>query len=155
MTGFEDTAGRGVNVFYGPRTRLEGITGNMKTLGAIKQLVVELSAENVSDGFAGFFSLPAGVKPLRAIVDVEEAFVLGGTTPALSIGTDGSEGTNGFDIAEAVAEAVGVTEITSFNGTWADELAAVTRVGILLTGSTPTITSAGIVKVIVEYAQVK
>ena len=152
---FEIAAKRGVRVFFGPRTALEGLSGDVKTEGMIKQLVVEITGQNILDNVIGLAELPKGSKVLRAIVDVEEVFVVAGTTPAINIGTSGSAGTNGFAISEAVAEAVGITEITSFNGDYAAELAAASLVGVNLSGAGAAVTAVGKMKVVIEYVQAK
>lgn len=51
---------------------------------------------------------------------------------------------------EAQAEAVGTVKPT-LNGTWANPLAAETTVGIALGGTSPTVTEAGRVDILIEY----
>ncbi|NOQ73238.1 MAG: hypothetical protein GQ574_14620 [Crocinitomix sp.] len=78
--------------------------------------------------------------------------MLGGTTPVIDIGTESTEATNGFTITEAQAEAVGMYDLTSaLAGTWAAGLAADTTVGLLLGGTSPTVTSAGKAKIVIRY----
>lgn len=154
--GFENMVKRGVPNFFGPRTATEGLAGEFRTDGAVKELVLDFTGENINDDVYAVqtFTLPAGAKLLRAITEISEAFVLGGTTPTIDVGTDGSEGTNGFDIVEADAEAVGVYVDTTFAGTWANRLAADTLVSVALGGASPTVTAAGRAKVVLEYVQV-
>lgn len=102
------------------------------------------------DGFIKALKLPVGAVIVQAIAQVKEVFVLGGTTPTISIGTQGSEATNGITLSEAQAEAVGTVKPT-LNGTWANPLAAETTVGIALGGTSPTVTSAGRVDILIEY----
>lgn len=142
---------RGVDNFYGPRTRIEGQQGEVKTSGAIKQMILEFTGDNHTT-FTGL--LPASAKVLRAIVNVEVVAVLTGTTPALEIGTDTSEEANGFTISEAQLEALGTVEITSFNGTWTTELQTATTVGLALSGSSPTFVG-GEFRVIIEYVLIE
>lgn len=151
---FETGAVRGVPTFYGPRTSTEGLVGVLKVEGNINQFSLEFTGQNILDDVWNIqtFIIPAGSKILRAITEISEAFVLGGTTPTIDVGTDGSEGTNGFDIAEADAELIGVYEDTTFAGTWALRLAADTLVSVALGGGTPTVTAAGRAKIIIEYA---
>jgi len=153
--GFENMAVRGVPNFFGPRTSTEGVGGEFKTTGVVKELVLDITGQNILDDVWAVqtVTLPAGAKPLRAITEVTEAFVLGGTTPTIDVGTDGSEGTNGFDFTEAQAEAVGVVVDTTFAGTWAARLAADTLVSVALGGSTPTVTAVGRMKIVIEYTQ--
>jgi hypothetical protein len=83
---------------------------------------------------------------------VKEAFVIGGTTPAIVIGTEGSEATNGFVISEAQGEATGTYDVSgTLTGTWAAPLAAATTVGIDMSGTSPTVTDAGLAEVVVKY----
>jgi hypothetical protein len=139
----ENSAGIGVSNFYGKRSTTEGQAGNYKTSGTKEELVVEITGSNIADVVG---SLPAGATPLRAYVDVQEVFVVS-TSGTLDIGTDGSETTNGFQLTEATLEAAGVTEVTTFNGTWADKLAAATTVGLALAGTA----TGGKARVVLEY----
>lgn len=144
---------RSVYNFYGPRTRLEGNLGEVRTAGTIKEMVLEFKGDTYS-----FVSgkLPASAKPLRFILNVESAFTLTGTTPALQVGTSGSEATNGFTLSEANLEAAGTYVSTSFNGTWGSELAAATTVAIVLSGTgSPTIAASGNARVILEYVLIE
>ena len=154
--GFELDTVRGVFSFYDRRTTDELTIGKIKTEGVLNQLTIELSGENLNDiensiALRQITDLPAGSTPIEVHVDVSEAFVLAGTTPNLEIGTEGSEETNGFQILEATLEAIGSVTITSFNGTWAARLAAVTPVGIALSGTGPTATTAGKARIVVSY----
>lgn len=149
---YEDSAGIDVKNHYGPRESGRA-AGVYETDGAKRQIVLDLVADQVSDGiFIEDFVIPAGSLIIGAYVDVGEAFVLGGTTPTILVGTDTSEVTNGLVISEAIAEATGAANVTAtLTGTWAAKLAADTTVGVALGGTTPTITDAGAVKVIIEY----
>lgn len=148
----EANTGIDVKNHYGARETGRA-TGVYETDGAKRQIVVELTGELVGDEiFVEPFVIPAGSLILGAYVDVDEVFVLGGTTPTILVGTDGSEVTNGLVISEAVAEALGVADLTAtLTGTWAAKLAAATTVGITLGGTTPTVTNAGTAKLIIEY----
>ena len=151
MANKEDSAGLGISNFYGTRNTTEGTVGNYNVDGAVQELVVEFAGDTLGQASG---TIPAGAKVLEAYVEVSEAFVLGGTTPTIDIGTDGTEGTNGFDVSEANAEAVGLYVDTTFAGTWANQLAADTTVGVALGGSSPTVTSAGRMKAVVRYVKV-
>jgi hypothetical protein len=102
------------------------------------------------DGFIKALVLPVGAVLSNVVVQVKEAFAVGGTTPTINVGTQGSETTNGFPISEAQAEAVGTYKPT-LAGTWASPLAAAVTVGVALGGTSPTITSAGKMDIIFEY----
>lgn len=147
-----------VSNHFGRRTELdEESMGIINTEGVLNQLVVDFdSATLVAQDFPlQAFALPARSKVTKVLVDVREAFVLGGTTPAAEIGTSGSAATNGFAITEAQLEALGVYDVTaSLGGTWANMLAARTVLGIAFTGTAPTATAVGRARVIIEYAKI-
>lgn len=105
-----------------------------------------------NDAFLTQFKIPVGAVIARVVVQVKTAFVLGGTTPTILIGTEGSEVTNGFPISQAQAQAVGTYDLTAARtGTWNAPIAATLTVGIALGGTTPTVTSAGRMDVIISY----
>ena len=146
-----------VNNHYGPRNDTHKTVGSYNTLGGMQEMVLDIDGESVGNQAYTLLApkLPAGVIIEDVYLYVEEAFVLGGTTPAIEIGTEGSEATNGFTITEAQAEATGMYDITSaLSGTWASGLAAETTVGLALSGSSPTVTSAGKARVVVRYVRV-
>lgn len=141
----------GVKNFYGPRTRFEGATGSMATRDAEREIVVFFDGANYTSVSA---TLPAGaVVSENAIVEVTEAFALGGTTPTINWGVSGTESTNRLaQLSEAQAEAVGVYSVASA-GTLAKDtpLAAAVTLKVALGGTTPTITSAGKCKISIRY----
>jgi len=156
--GYE-TATQGLGAtrnFYGPRDSNEGTEGSHKTFGTKQQKVLDISAQSISDDvFAVDLAfLPAGALVSDAYVQVLEAFVLGGTTPTILVGTDGSEVTNGLVISEAIAEGTLITTtiFATAAGTWAAGLAADTQISVVLGGTTPTITAVGHLRVTIEYA---
>jgi hypothetical protein len=148
----EDSAGINVKNHYGAR-ETGGATGVLRTAGNKTELAIELTGTLVDDGvFIEDYVIPAGSLILAAYIEVDEAFVLGGTTPTILVGTDGSEVTNGLVVSEAIAEATGAADLTAtLTGTWAAKLAAATTVGVALGGTTPTVTSAGTAKLVIEY----
>ena len=162
MAGFENTSGLNVSTYYGPVSTPDGTSGSMNTMGAVAELAFEFSGRNINDGgqLDGFIKLPAGVRVVSAYVEVEEVFDLGGTSPTINIGTDGSASTNGVAITSAAAEAVGVytdgDSSVSINGTWNTSagLTAETSVSVELGGANPTATNAGKARVIVSYIKV-
>jgi len=146
-----------VSNHYGQR-EVKGSTGVMNTSGAMNELVIDLDASMVT---ATAFPLLAPKLPAGAIIEdvymeVTEAFVVSGTTPAIEIGTETSEATNGFTITEAQAEALGTYDLTSaLSGTWAAGLAAETTLGIAMSGSGgPAVTSVGKARLVIRYARV-
>jgi len=155
--GFEANTGLGVNNHYGQRDTGHGI-GHIKTEGSVNELVVDVTGDMLNDTFRLPVVLPVESIFLDAYVDVEEAFVLGGTTPTILVGTSGSEVTNGVVVSETLAEAVGSAAITgTFTGTWSVTagLAAATTVGVVLGGTTPTATAGvGKARVVIRYANI-
>lgn len=159
--GDGSTSGNGnvtttVNNHYGPR--MTGKTqGSMKTEGALGELVFDVDGEMVGNEAFALLApqVPAGTLVTAVYVEVTEAFVVGGTSATINIGTEGSENTNGFEVTEAQAEAVGVYDVTSsLQGTWAAGLAAATTIGIDMDGTSPTVTAAGKMRVVVKYVDV-
>lgn len=142
-----------VHNHYGPRNTGKTV-GKMDMDGVINELVIDLDGTMVGNEA---YPLLAPTIPQYAIVEdvyleVTEVFVLGGTTPAIEVGTEGSEATNGFTITKTQAEAVGTYDLTSaLSGTWAAGLAAETTVGLALSGTSPTVTSAGKARVVIRY----
>lgn len=142
----------GVKNYYGPKGRHETLQGVLKTGGAVKEGVVRFTGENYS---LVSFKLPAGAAIVgKPLVEIEEAFALGGTSPTINIGTSGSHGTNYLcEISEAQAEAAGTYASAAPAGTLAVDapLAAETTVVVALDGTNPTITAAGKAKVVFQY----
>ena len=152
----EDSAGINVINIYGPRPVPDMARGTMKTEGGFNELTFEFSGKDINENLTNVLNiLPAGIRFVDFYVEVQEAFVVSGTTPALEIGTNGSEETNGFTISEAILEAVGVSAVsTTFAGTWNASLAAETSVGFELSGTNPVVTDAGHARVVARYIKV-
>ncbi len=122
----------------------------------MQEVVIYVNGSDFSSGsYNTRATLPAGSTFVEAIAEVTEAFVLGGTSPTIAVGTDGSEETNnGIELAEASAEATGTYYNATGAGTWANPLAADTDIGVALGGTTPTVTDAGEAKVVIRYIKV-
>jgi len=143
----------GVTNYYGPTGRFDNDEGVIYAQGSVREQVVYFTGANYSQVA---FTLPAGARIMGApIVEISEAFALGGTTPTINIGVSGSHGTNYFcEISEAQAEAVGTYQSAAPAGTLATSaapLAAAANIVVALDGTTPTITGAGAAKVVVQY----
>ena len=160
--GYENKSGLGVNNFYGVRGTGGGI-GLEHGYGTTFTLRVDLTGQSVNDAVAGFTPpvvIPKGAKFLTAVLRVDEAFSLGGTTPTVQIGAVGSVATNGFVLSKTELETVGTKAVTSTGaGTWAIGstvgTAAAAKVGFALGGATPTVAStAGRATLILEYVNV-
>lgn len=159
--GDGSTAGSGnvvstVNNHYG--TRDTGKTSGVHTMtGTMKELVLNIDGTMVGNAAYPLIvpTLPAGAHVDEVFAEVSEAFALGGTSPTIEVGTETSEATNGFTITEAQAEATGTYDLTgALSGTWAAVLAAETTLGLAQAGTSPTVTSAGKMKVVIRYSVV-
>lgn len=76
----------GVANYYGPRHRHEGVNGVVRTDGTLKQAVIRFGGDTYS--YVSFV-LPAGASLVgKALLQVDEVFSMGGTTPHLVIGVD-------------------------------------------------------------------
>jgi hypothetical protein len=143
---------RGVSVQYGARETGRAI-GKLQSGGGRVRQAFDITGQLLNDGIHGVVKIPAGALVESAYVEVDEVFVLGGTTPTILVGTEGSEVTNGCVISEAQAEAASTYDISgTLTGTWAAGLAADTEVSVALGGTSPTASAtAGKARVVVEY----
>jgi len=156
---YENKAGLNVNNQYGVRDT-GGAVGLEHGYGTEFVLRIDLTGQSIADAIAGF--IPPVVIPKGANFDsfklrVDEAFVVTGTTPALSIGLAGSVGTNYITLSETELEAVGTKEVTATGaGTMAVGSAtgttAAAKLGFALTGTTPAIAAtSGKATLIMKY----
>lgn len=151
---FKNEAGLGVKNFYGTRTANEGVMGGIQVQGSDNELTFDISGKGIQDNIELLNTyLPKGAKVTKAIAEVKEAFVVTGTNPVLAIGTNGSETTNGIELTEAQLESEGTYELTTFDGTWANGLAADTEVGLALGGANAAVTDAGRVRMTVHFTK--
>lgn len=137
----------GVTNYYGTRTTFDGAAGTDGRVGNERVYTLYIGGVDLT---AATVRLPAGFTMHgNAVVEVQEAFNLGGTTPVINIGVSGSEGTNRVaQISEAQAEAVGTYSIASAGTLAANTpLAAAATIAVALGGTSPTSTSAGRLKV--------
>jgi hypothetical protein len=157
---YENSAGLGVNNHYGARDTQDGIVGGgkLESSGSVVEAVVYARGSDFTSGaFDTQLTIPAGSKFVSAIAEVTEAFVLGGTTPTINVGTSGSADTDyGIELSEANGETVGTYFAEGTNGTWSQTavLANDTVVAVELDGTTPTVTDAGAMKVVIRYIKV-
>lgn len=143
---------------FGPRD-VGGTVGVLKVEGMEEELVIDFDGAYFNDGFVGArdYVLPAGAVIKNVYMDVEEAFVTGGTFTALDIGTKGSEATNGFSVTDTQLEATGSVNLTSeLSGTWDGEapLAANTPIGFVLTGTGASLTNAGKARITIQFYRI-
>ena len=144
---------------YGPRGTEDGVVsgGQVHGNGVVQEAVIYVTGDDFGSGtdFDTQLTIPAGSKFIEAYAEVTEAFALGGTSPTINVGTNGSEGTNyAIELAEADAEAAGQYYNSTGAGTWASVLSADTTVGVALDGTSPTVTSAGQMKVVIRYIKI-
>ena len=135
-----------------------GTTGVLHRVGNKESLVISFDGKlyNDVDNVLVAHVIPAGSVIKGVYMDVKTAFTVGGTTPALEVGTDGSEATNGFTVSEAQLEATDSVNLTSaLSGTWDGEapLAADTTVGFALSGTSPTVDDDGEVVFTIDYVR--
>lgn len=118
-----------------------------------KELTFVLDGEKFSGGVYQFVTteaLPVGAVPISAFVRVSEAFVLGGTTPTIQVGTSGTGAAAVFgSLAQASAQALGTYTLTVTATPLTSTTAGNLRVS--LGGTTPTVTTAGRATVTVTY----
>lgn len=153
--------GSGLNVTNQFGARETGAAaGAQSTLGMKRQLEVVLNAEGLNAAgnaytFLPKVYLPKGAKIVAAYVVVKTAFTMTGTSPTILVGTKSSESTNGVVVSQANAASVGVVDITStLAGTFASALTANTQIGVAFGGTSPVVTSAGSLRVLIDYIQV-
>ena len=157
--GVSTTQVRAVHNHYGPWTEVSP-DGILLTDGSRNEYSWEITGADLqnaaqADRWLVIPTLPKNAIIEKAVVEVKEVFALGGTTPTINFGTNGSETTNGISITQAQAQALGVFNVTTFNGTWGSALTADTSVNVALGGTSPTVTSAGRVRIVVTATVLK
>lgn len=152
---FENTAGLGVNNFYGARNT-GGSVGVEQSQDSIHQLSIAFTAETLNGTYLPPLVIPRGAKFLRYILRVDEAFNITGTNPTVIFGGTAAA-TNGVVLTEAELEAVGTkTPASTGTGTWAVASAtgttAAERITKALGGTTPVVVpGVGKATLIAEY----
>ncbi len=155
----ENTAGLGVNASYGPREREVGkLSGGLVSKhGSVFEAVVYIRGNDFDGGtsFDTELTIPAGGVFLDATCEVNEVFALGGTTPTINVGTNGSEGTNYvLELSEASAESLSTSINRTGAGDFANPLTADAAIGVALDGTSPTVTADGAAKVVIRYIKI-
>lgn len=140
--GFENSAGIGVYNNYGARDT-GGSIGVERSQDSIHNLSIAFTGASLASGFLPPVVVPKGAQFKRAVLRVDEAFVVTGTSPTLIFGGT-APATNGIVLTEAELEAVGTKTVTSTGtGTWAQSSAtgttAAEKVTKALGGTTPAI----------------
>lgn len=147
----EANTGLGVYSNYGKRNS-GGTVGMEQVDNSTQRLSIAFTGESVNSAFNSPVYVPRGAKFIRAILRVDEVFVVsaagtlafGGTVP----------GTNGIVLTEAELEAVGTKTPTSTGtGTWAQSSAtgttAAEKVAKVITGTVGA--TSGKATLILEY----
>lgn len=146
---YKNDAGLGVKNLYGPSTTREGIAGGVETRGSVKELTFDITGYSINNNLDFIKGLlPKGALVKDVVVSVTEEFTLGGASPAIHIGTKGSEATNGFEIHTDVG-----TETATPIGTWEESMVEHTDVAVALEGTTPTVTDEGRARVTISYTK--
>lgn len=144
-------AGINVSNFYGARETGSAV-GLEHGEDSLARLSINITPEFLNGTFVPPVVIPKGALFRSAILRVDEAFNITGTSPTVIIGAQGSEATNGIVLTEAELEAIGTKAPASTGtGTWAQGSAtgttAAAKVGKTLGGTTPVVT-AGVGKAI-------
>ena len=152
---FKNQAGIGVSQNYGARNTGSAV-GLEDSDGSVFRLSVNLTGATLNDLFLPPVVVPKGAKFRKYELRVDEAFVLGGTSPTVQIGANGAPGTNGVVITQAELQAVGTKDLsTAGAGTWAQNsttgTAAAAKVAVALGGTSPTATGAGKAILVLEF----
>ena len=149
--GFKNQAGLGVNNYYGARDT-GGAAGIEDQDGSSLVFSISLTGNSLNDGYVPPVVIPKGALLRRAALRVDEAFNIGGTSPTVQIGMNGSVATNGIVLTEAELENVGSKVPASAGaGTWATNsstgVTAAGKVAVALGGTSPTV-AAGVGKAV-------
>lgn len=144
MPGFENSAGLTVNNYYGPRLTGQSV-GLERSEDSIHQLSISFTGTSLNNAFLPPVVVPKGASFKRAILRVDEAFTLGGTSPTVIFGGT-APATDGIVLTQAELTAVGTkTPASTGTGTWAQSSAtgttAAQKVAKTLGGTSPTVTA--------------
>ena len=144
--GFKNQAGLGVSNYYGARDT-GGTVGIEDSDGSNLVVSVQLTGQSINDGYLPPVVIPKGALLRRAVLRVDEAFALTGTSPTVLIGMTGSVATNGIILTETELEAIGTkVPASDGEGTWdvasATGVTAAGKVALALGGTSPVVSSA-------------
>jgi hypothetical protein len=152
---FENTAGLNVSNFYGAR-ETGGSVGLERSDDSVHQLSIAFTGASINSTFLPPVVVPKGTQFKRAILRVDEAFSITGTSPTVIFGGT-APGTNGIVLTEAELEAIGTkTPASTGTGTWAQSSStgttAAERVTRTLGGTTPVVSpTVGKATLILEF----
>lgn len=115
---FENSTGLNVFTSYGKRDT-GGTVGSETTDNSTRDYSIAFTGASLNSGFLPPVTLPKGAKFVKAVLRVDEAFSLTGTSPTVIFGGT-APATNGIVLTEAELEAVGTkTPASTGAGTWA------------------------------------
>lgn len=115
---FENLTGLGVYTSYGKRNT-GGTVGVETGDGSAREYSIAFTGESLNSGFLPPVVVPKGAKFKSAILRVDEAFSITGTSPTVIFGGT-APATNGIVLTEAELENVGTkTPASTGTGTWA------------------------------------
>jgi hypothetical protein len=135
---YETSSGLDVYNQYGSR-QTGGAFGIEHTQNNEFRFTVNLTGEMLNSGFFPPVNIPKGTRGMRAILRVDEVFVVS-AAGTVAIGEVAAPATNGIVLTEATLEALGTKDVTSmFAGTWdeahATGTAAASLVAAAITGT--------------------
>ena len=141
---FENATGLGVYSSYGKRNT-GGTVGSECTENSTRDYSIAFTGESLNSNFIPPVSIPKGAKLIKAVLRVDEAFALGGTSPTVIFGGT-APGTNGIVLTQSELQAIGTkTPASSGTGTWSTSSAtgttAAEKIAKTLGGTTPTVTA--------------
>jgi hypothetical protein len=114
---YENSAGLGVTNQYGARNT-GGATGLEHSQNSEFFVTVDLTGEMLNSGYVAPVYVPKGAKLVKALLRVDEVFVVSAAGTVAIGGT--APGTNGIVLTEAQLEALGTKDVSSVAiGTWA------------------------------------
>lgn len=141
---FENSTGLGVYSSYGKRST-GGTVGSETTDNSTRDYSIAFTGESLNSGFVPPVTLPKGAKLVKAVLRVDEAFSLTGTSPTVIFGGT-APATNGIVLSETELENVGTkTPSSTGTGTWAvasaTGTAAAEKITKTLGGTTPAVSA--------------
>lgn len=154
--GFENSAGIGVSNHYGARNTGQSV-GLEDSDGSVRTVSIAFTGASLNNAFLPPVYVPKGCLFRRAVLRVDEAFAITGTTPTVIFGGT-APATNGIVLSEAELEAIGTKVPASTGaGTWAVASATGTtaseKVAKALGGTTPVVSpTVGKATLVLEFA---
>jgi len=141
---FENLTGLGVYSSYGKRDT-GGTVGSETTDTSTRDYSIAFTGASLNSGFLPPVVVPKGAKFMGAVLRVDEAFSLTGTSPTVIFGGT-APGTNGIVLSETELENVGTkTPSSTGTGTWAvgssTGTTAAEKITKTLGGTTPAVSS--------------